>query len=114
MGGKEYEYSFLSTDSEGQNIYYKVDWDDGHDTEWLGPYSSGEQIKLSHSWNKKGEYWIKAWAKDIHESSSKQALFKMTILTNKAKSADIYNSPLFIEFFEKMMSRFPILIHILN
>jgi hypothetical protein len=114
LGGKEYEYTFISTDTEGQDIYYKVKWDDGEETDWLGPYSSGEQIKLSHSWNKKGEYWIKAWAKDIYESCSNQGMFKMTILTNKAKSVNIYNSPLFVQFFEKLMNRFPILIHILN
>ncbi|KYK27468.1 hypothetical protein AYK20_02640 [Thermoplasmatales archaeon SG8-52-1] len=114
LGGKEYEYTFISTDPEGQDIYYKIDWDDGQDTGWLGPFSSGEQIKLSHSWNKKGGYWIKAWAKDIYESCSNQGMFKMTILKNKAKSANIYNSPLFVQFFEKLISRFPILTFLLN
>ena len=109
FGGKEYEYTFISTDADGHDIYYRVDWDDGQKTEWLGPYSSGEQIALSHSWNKKGGYWIKAWAKDVYEGSGKQALFKMNILTNKAKTANIYNNQLFVQFFEKLINRFPII-----
>ena len=114
LGGKEYQYNFISTDADGHDIYYKVDWDDNQDTEWLGPYSSGEQITLSHSWNKKGEYWIKAWAKDIYESSSNQGMFKITILTNKAKTATKYISPLFIEFLENLINRFPLIGYLLN
>ena len=87
FGGIEYEYTFVSTDEDGHDIYYQIDWDDGERTEWLGPYSSGEEIALSHSWDKKGTYWIKAWTKDTLEGESSQASFKLQILTNKIQQS---------------------------
>jgi hypothetical protein len=100
FGGREYEFTFMSTDQDGHDIYYQVDWDDGERTEWLGPYSSGEKMTLSHSWNRKGTYWIKAWAKDTMEDESSQASFKIQILTNKEKSAPTYY---------RLLQRFPII-----
>jgi len=92
FGGVEYEFTFVSTDGDGHDIHYYVDWDDGSNTGWLGPCSSGEMITLSHSWDNKGEYWIKAWAKDTMDESSSQASFKIYILTNKGKIAPAYRS----------------------
>ena len=114
FGGKEYEFTFVSTDPDGHDIYYKVRWDDGSDTGWLGTYSSGETITLSHSWNKKGTYWIKAWAKDTFEGKSSQASFKINILTNKAKSTQRYINPLFLQALENLMNRFPMLRYLLE
>lgn len=60
----QYEYSFTSTDPEHEQIYYYVDWGDDSLSEWLGPFNSGETMMLSHSWNEKGTYVIRAKAKD--------------------------------------------------
>jgi hypothetical protein len=88
LGGKKYDFTFVSNDSDDHDIYYKIDWDDGNNSGWLGPYNSGEEISLSHSWNKKGEYFIKSWAKDDLEGESGQSNLKITILTNgKSKQA---------------------------
>jgi hypothetical protein len=84
-GGTQYDFTFESTDQDGHDIYYLVDWDDGNTEEWIGPYSSGEAFTLSHSWKEKGGYWIKAWAKDEVGGESAQASFKINILTNANK-----------------------------
>jgi hypothetical protein len=105
FGGKEYEFTFVSTDEEGHDLFYKIDWNDGEVTDWLGPYSSGEQITLSHAWNKNGQYFIKAWAKDEMQGESQQGSFKINILKNRAKF-----SPVFYRFLEQ----FPILRFILG
>ena len=109
FGGVEYEFTFTSTDGDGHDIYYRVNWDDGEDTGYLGPYSSGETITLSHSWDLKGLYWVKAWAKDTMEDSSNQASFKINILTNKAKTAPAYRNLLFLQFLENLINSFPFL-----
>lgn len=62
--GKEYTYRFQTTDGEGDDIYYFVDWGDGRDSGWQGPYDSGETCRLSHTWNEDGSFDIKAKAKD--------------------------------------------------
>jgi hypothetical protein len=112
FGGKEYEFSFTSTDLENHNIYYSIEWDDGASSGWLGPYSSGEQIKLSHSWNLKNKYWIKAWAKDIMDSESQQASHQINILTNKA---NIYNKNLVLyDILLHIAERFPLMNSILQ
>jgi len=45
---------------------YFVDWGDGSDTGWIGPYDSGEQVIQSHQWSKKGSYTIQVKARDSY------------------------------------------------
>ena len=77
IAGREYKFAFTATDPEGHDIYYKVDWDDGEGTDWLGPYSSGESLVLDHTWTTKGEYFIKAWARDVFEKESPQGWLRI-------------------------------------
>jgi hypothetical protein len=80
IGGIEYNYRFMATDPDGQDIYYQVDWDDGNKTGWLGPYSSGEEITLGHKWHEKGDYFIKAWARDSAGAKSGQGTYKIRVM----------------------------------
>ena len=112
LGGEEYEFTFTSTDPDDHDIYYMVDWDDGERTEWLGLYSSGETMALSHKWKLKGTYWIKAWAKDAVGGESKQASFKINILTSKIYSYQA--NPLFLQILERLPLRFPVITYLLN
>jgi hypothetical protein len=114
FGGVEYEFTFVSTDPDGHDVYYRIDWDDDIKTDWLGPYSSNEIITLNHSWKKKGEYWIKAWAKDIYDGTSGQGMYKITILTNKAKSTPAYRNLLIFKFLKNLINRFPMISYLLN
>ncbi|MDH7506473.1 MAG: PKD domain-containing protein [Candidatus Thermoplasmatota archaeon] len=75
----ELQYTFYTTDSELDDVFYFVDWGDLTNTSWVGPYSSGEQITLNHTWNKKGSYIIKCKAKDVKEAESTWATFEITI-----------------------------------
>lgn len=59
-----YNYSSVTTDPDGDDIYYLFDWGDGTDSGWLGPYRSGETCTASHSWKKRGSYSIRVKAKD--------------------------------------------------
>jgi hypothetical protein len=76
--GEEYEYTFRSIDPNGDNIFYYISWGDGTDTGWIGPYTSGESITLSHTWSK-GEYKISAKAKDIYGAESPWATLEVTM-----------------------------------
>jgi hypothetical protein len=64
--GEEYEYTVSTTDPESEQVYYKIDWGDGTCSDWLGPYSSGEEVKVKHTWTGEATYNIRAKAKDIH------------------------------------------------
>ncbi|RLF39079.1 MAG: hypothetical protein DRN12_07465 [Thermoplasmata archaeon] len=69
VGGR-YEYTFVAIDPDGDNIYYFVDWGDNTSSGWLGPYKSGEEITLAHSFSSQGSYAIKAKAEDIFGDES--------------------------------------------
>jgi len=62
--GIEYEYTITATDPNADDIFIHINWDDGSIEEWIGPYSSGEEVTVSHTWSEKGKYEIKARAKD--------------------------------------------------
>ena len=63
--GREYSYHTMTTDPDGDQLFYQWDWGDGSFSQWLGPYNSGEEISASHSWSE-GSYNIKVKSKDIH------------------------------------------------
>ncbi len=62
--GVQYCYIFVTEDYEGNNVSYFVDWGDGKYTGWFGPYQSGEEATACHIWDSKGDYQIRAKAKD--------------------------------------------------
>ena len=68
--GQSYPYTFVSTDPEGNNVSYYVDWGDDTNTGWIGPYASGIEIVVNHTWDKRGTYTIKAKARDVYGNES--------------------------------------------
>ncbi|EMR75539.1 hypothetical protein MBGDF03_00355 [Thermoplasmatales archaeon SCGC AB-540-F20] len=82
--GEEYEYAFNATDPNGDDVlYYYVDWDDGQTEEWVGPYDSGEEVTLSHTFDEKGTYLISAKAKDIHDAEGDWGYLEVTMPKDK-------------------------------
>jgi hypothetical protein len=67
--GEEYSYTFVTTDPDGENVFYWIDWGDNNNTGWIGPYNSDEEIILSHIWSENGIYEIKTKAKDVFDMS---------------------------------------------
>ena len=76
--GVEYEFSFITNDPEGDNIWIYIDWDDGQIENWIGPYESGEEVVLSHKWDLDDRYEIKAESKDVwHHSAPSKYVVKI-------------------------------------
>ena len=63
---KEYNFSIVTNDPNSDEVFYYIDWGDGTNSSWIGPYSSGDEIIVHHIWSKIGKYSIKARAKDIN------------------------------------------------
>jgi hypothetical protein len=63
--GIEYDYTFITKDPEEDNIWLYIDWGDGEEEKWIGPYNSSKEVVVSHTWSKVGRYEIKAKSKDI-------------------------------------------------
>jgi len=68
--GEPINYTFKSTDPDGDNVYYYIDWGDGEFEDWFGPFESGEEVTHSHTWSEQGTPTIKAKAKDIYDAES--------------------------------------------
>jgi len=64
LEGQVLSFSAVTTDPDGDDIYYKFDWDDGTQSDWLGPNPSGVDIDATNSWDNAGTYNVKAKAKD--------------------------------------------------
>lgn len=85
--GHEYNYKFVSTDPNNDNILYYIDWGDETNSSWLGPYNSGEESSDSHIWTRQGTYEIKIKAKDIFDVESEWSNpFVVTMPKNKTFS----------------------------
>jgi parallel beta-helix repeat protein len=104
--GEEYEYSFVTTDPNGDDVYYYIDWGDESFEEWIGPYESGEEVKVSHTWDEEGTYTIKAKAKDIYNAESDWGTLEVSMPRNKLSNM------FFLQFLERLFERFPLLEHI--
>ncbi len=77
--GVSYEYTVSSLDPEEQQVFYFIDWGDGTTTDWLGPYDSGTEILVNHTWEKKQTFTVKAKAKDSMGAESEWATLPVKI-----------------------------------
>ena len=102
---KNYEFKFTVTDPDGHDVRLYVDWDDGTNSGWLGPYDSGATINLTHSWSVKKLYTIEAKAKD--QFNKEGALTLHDILIPRSKS-------LIVRFLQRYFYSFPIIRQLLG
>jgi rhodanese-related sulfurtransferase len=59
------EYHFKTEDPDGDNIWLYIDWGDGYTEGWIGPYKSGKEVIINHTYEWEGTYGVRAKAKDI-------------------------------------------------
>jgi len=101
--GTTYNYKFCSSDPDGDDVYYCIDWDDSAGEICIGPFPSGTCVEESHSWTSGGTYNIKAKAQDTNQAESEYATLSVSMPRVKY-------IPLFFQIFlEKIFSSFPIL-----
>jgi hypothetical protein len=77
---KIYTFDVSAVDPQGDDVYVYVNWGDGTNTDWVGPYDSGEVIQASHSFPERINYTIKAKAKDIDGYEGKEQPLQITLI----------------------------------
>jgi hypothetical protein len=107
--GEAHSYTFNTTDPNGDEVSYYIDWGDNSNSGWLGPNPSGHEITQSHTWSK-GTYIIKAKAKDSYGSESAWATLSVTM----PYSYNIPSLPFWEKLFERFPHAFPILRHLMG
>jgi hypothetical protein len=101
--GEEYDYEFLSTDPDGDDLYYFVEWGDDTNSGWKGPFESGIKMTLSHNWDEEGTFYIRAKVKDDYGAESDWGELEVTMPTNK-----IFHNSLFLWLSDHLSDVFPI------
>jgi len=106
----DYTFTIKSTDPNGDDLYYFIDWGDGSSQDWDGPYSSGEQISASHKWSSKGVYSIKVKARDsygaegpwgVHQISMPR--FRLFSILSEIINYILEKHPLLNQFFQRII-----------
>ena len=106
-----YKFKFSTNESDGEDVYYWIEWGDGEIEEWLGPYRSGETAQLSHKYTSMGIFIIKVKAKDINdiESEEMEKEIKVSLSRNR-----MINNRFIFTYLQKFIARFPLLKQILG
>jgi hypothetical protein len=87
-------YSAVTTEPDGEPIYYQFDWGFGNTSDWLGPYASGVPVSATHAWAGMGSYPVKVLAKDNKSSTSDWSnIIVVTITGNMPPAAPAVDGP---------------------
>lgn len=93
-------YTFNAIDPDNDQIYYNISWGDGTGTGWFGPFESGKNTNISHTWDETGSnIIIEATAKDTFNNVGEPGYLEITVPKNKAFD--------FIPFFQRFLERHP-------
>jgi PKD repeat protein len=87
--GIEYDYTFNSTDDDGDELYYLIDWGDGIE-DAIGVFPSGTEAPASHTWGKKGTYIITARAGDPWGALSGPGSLTVTMPRDRALTNSLF------------------------
>ena len=107
--GVELEYTFMSIDPEGDNIFFKVSWGccgEGADFHTYGPYLSGEEVIITKTYSAEGTYSLQAFAQDMDFAQS--GIVSLEVSMPKSKIFN-FNFNLFEWIFDLLPNAFPLL-----
>jgi len=76
--GKSYTYTAVTTDPDGDKVFYCFNWGDG-DEVCTDLYDSGHEVSSSHTWDSDGDYTITVKATDENGAESEPATLKVTM-----------------------------------
>ncbi len=99
--GGEICFTFNSTDPDGDEVKYRINWGDGTIVE-TGYYHSCVPVEVCHTWNENNTYTILARAEDIRGYKGDWSEFKIKISNPRTRT------------FLRFLDMFPILQRILS
>ena len=106
-------FTAMSTEPDGEMVYYKWDWGDGEISHWYGPYEQGTTQEFTHQYTELGTYEIKALSRDINwrESEDWSDPISLVIGNNSAPSKPTidytvlyHQSTVLYSFFERLLN----------
>ena len=103
---REYTYTALTKDSDGDNVSYFFDWGDGTTSGWTEFIYSGFTMSRSHTWQRRGNYTVRVKAKDIYGMQGDWSELVVTMPRNKI----VFNSFVF-QIIEKLFVKINFLLN---
>jgi C1A family cysteine protease len=102
---KEYIYKIYSEDPDGNELLYYIDWGDGKKEEWIGPFASGLEITVSHTWVSIGSFNVKVKVKDPFNEESDWATLKVKMPRSRVFSLNLlyFTKDLFENWFNLLI-----------
>lgn len=108
--GKAYLFRMQTTDSDGDLVYYFIDWGDNTTTDWIGPFNSGAQATTTHTWSEQGTFTVKVKAKDVPGDESDWGTLDIVMPKDYRFSLQMFLQHLF----ERFPNLFPILRYLMG
>ena len=99
--GVSQNYRFRSTDPDGDDIHYCIEWGCG-ESDCTEPHPSGEEVTASHTYVS-GTFVIRVKATDSNQAESDWATLEITMPKNR-----VTQTP-FLNFLKQHPNMFPIL-----
>ena len=84
-------FLFTTIDPDNDKIFLFIDWGDGTNEGWFGPYNSSEEVKISHTYAAQGTYKVMAKAKDIFEAEGPWGTLVIPIKQNRLYCNYLFN-----------------------
>jgi hypothetical protein len=107
--GKSLTFSFVTSDPEDHDVLYYITWGDETNSDWSGPYASGDEISIDHTYSEGGQLYIYAKAKDQYDQEGDQTEFVLFIIKERSTT-----NTLFLRFIERLIEQFPFVEFIIN
>jgi hypothetical protein len=98
-----YEFNVVTTDPDGQDVYYNIFWGNAGQPEY-GPFPSGEEQIFEHTWTIQGDFTIKVKAKDKAGAWSECAELQVSVTKYRA-----VENLLLMRLLQRFPNLFPIL-----
>jgi hypothetical protein len=100
-----YDYTFLSIDPEGDDVYYNITWGDGTGYNYYGPFPSGVPVKIGHTWDEAGTHLIESFSRDeYYNYKYKWAQFRIHCIKSRSIYGNLFD--LIQKFFPNFFSIF--------
>ena len=99
--GNEYNYTVSTTDPDNDQLFYMFDWGDGETSMIYGPYESGEECTVPHTWFERGEVMVRVKAIDENNAESE---WSESLPVSMSRTKIILFKEIIIALIQKLLS----------
>ena len=93
---------FISYDEDNDDLFYDVEWGED-DVDTYGPFQSGVEITVNHTWEQEGDFTLKVISRDINDVESKPGTLDISCPKNNYQR--FYGLDFFIYIFRYVLER---------